>query len=168
VDKDEKGKSTVSKLGMAPDQRKDMEYEFTIFFDLDSNHFAKSTKDRTNMYDGKYFIITPKTGVEIMEWLQGSTHNPDKIIATTIVRKAHPVEAVQELRNTIISTCIRLGGQKNPGLMEVVKKYIPNGNPNSVKDVDGPNPVSAVKVLSDLKVALEDFEALSAKEPATA
>jgi hypothetical protein len=34
--------------------------------------------------------------------------------------------------------------------MEVVKKHAPSGNPNSIKDI---------KVLVDLKVDLQDFEA---------
>lgn len=73
------GKQQVVKMGMAPIQREGMEYEFTVFLDINSNnHLAHSTKDRTNLFsalnsDGtvsrREFIITPSVGAELMRWL---------------------------------------------------------------------------------------------------
>ncbi len=73
------GKQQVVKMGMAPIQREGMEYEFTVFLDINSdNHIAHSTKDRTNLFsslnaDGtvsrREFIITPTIGAELMKWL---------------------------------------------------------------------------------------------------
>ncbi|HQM46876.1 MAG TPA: AAA family ATPase [Smithellaceae bacterium] len=66
------GKKTVKKLGMAPIQREGLEYEFTVFLDIDLNHTAVSSKDRTSLFDGKYFIPTPETGKILINWLNNA------------------------------------------------------------------------------------------------
>lgn len=69
-EKDEKsGKSIVRKLGMAPIQRDGMDYEFTVVFDLSHEHIAAASKDRTSIFDGKYFLPTQETGKLLKEWL---------------------------------------------------------------------------------------------------
>ena len=49
--------------------RDGIEYEFTTFFMLDYEHTANATKDRTHLFDGQYFTITPKTGAMFYTWL---------------------------------------------------------------------------------------------------
>jgi hypothetical protein len=43
----ENEKTIIKKVGMSPIQRDGMEYEFTVFIDIDINHVAMATKDRT-------------------------------------------------------------------------------------------------------------------------
>lgn len=70
MEKDERtGKSSVRKLGMAPVQRDGMEYEFTIFFDVDQNHYAKASKDRTNMFNDEVFLLDEAVGKRVVDWL---------------------------------------------------------------------------------------------------
>jgi hypothetical protein len=69
VEQGSNGKSQPKKIGLAPIQRDGMEYEFTVFLDIDANHIANSTKDRTSLLDGKYFKITKETGKELSDWL---------------------------------------------------------------------------------------------------
>lgn len=66
------GKKSPKKIGMAPVFRDGVEYEFTIFFELDQSHAAAATKDRTGLFDGQYFMIAPDTGARIYEWLAGA------------------------------------------------------------------------------------------------
>ena len=68
-EKDDKGKSVVKKLGMAPVQREGMEYEFTVFLDLDMDHVAKASKDRTSLFDGQYFKVDKKISKRLLDWL---------------------------------------------------------------------------------------------------
>jgi hypothetical protein len=68
-EKDDKGKSVVKKLGMAPVQREGMEYEFTVFLDLDMDHIAKASKDRTSLFDGQYFKVDKKVAKRLLDWL---------------------------------------------------------------------------------------------------
>ena len=69
LEKNEKGKSMPVKVGLAPIQRDGMEYEFTTVFDADMSHNVTVSKDRTGLFDGKYFPITEETGKELATWL---------------------------------------------------------------------------------------------------
>jgi len=57
---------------MSPIQRDGMEYEFTVFIDLDQQHTATATKDRTTLFDGQYFVPTIETGRTLLAWLENN------------------------------------------------------------------------------------------------
>jgi hypothetical protein len=85
VETNDKGKSAPRKVGLAPVQREGMDYEFDIVFDLDLNHNALSTKDRSSLFDGK-MISKPdeKVGARILEWLnRGAVPIPDPVTPPT-------------------------------------------------------------------------------------
>ncbi|SRR5579885_978805 len=69
LETDEKGKASVKKLGLAPVQRDGMEYEFTVFFDISQDHYAKSSKDRTDMFKNEVLILDEQTGQRLLKWL---------------------------------------------------------------------------------------------------
>ena len=69
METDDKGKASVKKLGLAAVQREGMEYEFTVFFDISQDHYAKATKDRTNMFGNEVFIMDEQIGARIAKWL---------------------------------------------------------------------------------------------------
>ena len=56
------------KLGMAPVQREGMEYEFTVFMDIEINHNAHTSKDRTDLFKDEVFVIDEKIGSRLLEW----------------------------------------------------------------------------------------------------
>jgi hypothetical protein len=63
------GKQVPIKVGMAPITRDGFEFENTVSLDLDAEHFAFTSKDRTGLFSGKpKFQITPDTGKIIREW----------------------------------------------------------------------------------------------------
>lgn len=66
----ENGKTVIKKVGMNPIQRDGMEYEFTTFWDLDHNHTASASKDRTGLFDGQVFKPVPETGGKLLQWLE--------------------------------------------------------------------------------------------------
>ena len=79
IEKDEKtGRTAVKKLGMAPVQRDGMEYEFTVFMDIEQNHNAHVSKDRTAMFDNEVFMIDESTGERLIEWLHAGKEMPGK------------------------------------------------------------------------------------------
>ena len=81
-EKNEHGKTMVKNVGMGLVYRDQLEYEFTTVFMLDADHIANATKDRTGMFSGKYFVITPDTGALMYGWLQnGGNPNADKSAA---------------------------------------------------------------------------------------
>ena len=64
------GKQRPKKVGMAPVQREGIEYEYTVVLDLDSDHDAKASKDRTGLFSSPLpFRITEETGKELNAWL---------------------------------------------------------------------------------------------------
>lgn len=63
------GKKQVKAIGMGVVMREGIEYEFTVSFMLDYDHVANSTKDRTGIFDGKYFTIDANTGKQMYQWL---------------------------------------------------------------------------------------------------
>lgn len=70
-DRDEKsGKTKITKVGMAPEQRDGFEYEFTVMFDManDSN-VASTSKDRTQLFKDPH-VITVETGKRLRDWLE--------------------------------------------------------------------------------------------------
>ena len=55
-------------------------------------------------------------------------------------------ELLKETKQKIISLCIDLGGNSNEKLMEIIKSYVPSGNPNALKSVNEANAcLNAVK-----------------------
>lgn len=70
IEKTDKGKDTPRKVGMAPIQREGMDYEFTIVLDIDGQHVAHASKDRTSLFDGQYFTVTEDTGRQLLAWLE--------------------------------------------------------------------------------------------------
>lgn len=68
MEENERGKMVPIKLGLAPIQRENTEYEFDIALNIDSNHVASVSKD-TTFLDGWIGVITPELGTAIREWL---------------------------------------------------------------------------------------------------
>ncbi|MCX5826917.1 MAG: ATP-binding protein [Deltaproteobacteria bacterium] len=98
---EESGKKTVKKLGMSPIQRDGMEYEFTVFMDIDLNHSASSTKDRTTMFDGKFFTPSKETGIMLMAWLNSPATEEE---ATRPSITAQPTELQEQVKKTAAAT----------------------------------------------------------------
>ena len=70
-------KAKVNKLGLAPVQRDNVEYNFTLCFALNQQHMIEVMKDRTGLFVGKIFIIDAHTGETILSWLNAE---PKKVI----------------------------------------------------------------------------------------
>lgn len=76
LETNEKGKQTPKKVGLAPVQREGMEYEFTVMIDVDINHNATSSKDRTSLFDGRVFELSPDVGETLLGWLDSGKEEP--------------------------------------------------------------------------------------------
>ena len=69
MSKDSNGKIKVEKAGLKEITREGFEYELTLSFNVDINHFATASKDRTGLFmDQPSFQITEETGKKILEW----------------------------------------------------------------------------------------------------
>ena len=71
----DRGKTVPVKIGLAPVQRENTEYEFDIVFQLDRQHIASLSKD-TTFLDSWSGVITPELGRQLGEWLSQGVELP--------------------------------------------------------------------------------------------
>lgn len=74
VDKDDRGKVSVKKLGVGARQRDGFEYDFTCTFLIDrDSHMAKCEKDNTHIFERLGNTILDEThGAQIIDWANSS------------------------------------------------------------------------------------------------
>lgn len=87
LEENERGKKQPVKVGMAPIQRDETEYEFDIVLDIARNHMATASKD-TTFLDRYGAVITPELGSQLISWLDNGVEPPlceacGKVIAPT-------------------------------------------------------------------------------------
>lgn len=70
IQENDKGKKAPVKIGMAPEQRNGVEYEFTTVLDLSlEGHIATAGKDRTGLFDSNPHVPGIDTGQQFLAWL---------------------------------------------------------------------------------------------------
>jgi len=83
LETNDRGKQTPVKIGLAPIQREDTEYEFDIVLDIARNHVATASKDVTFL-DTFGETITTKLGKDLKMWLDDGVNPGDvKKLSTT-------------------------------------------------------------------------------------
>lgn len=75
MEENERGKMQPVKLGLAPVQRENTEYEFDICLLIDRTHRATVSKD-TTFLDGWSGVITPELGAQLREFLSKGENLP--------------------------------------------------------------------------------------------
>lgn len=104
----DKGKQTPKKVGMAPVQREGMEYEFTVMLDVDMNHIASASKDRTSLFDGRFFKISETTGKELLAWLENGIEPPKQSNGLLTQEQVEAIEAAaKEAGKDVAKICKR-------------------------------------------------------------
>jgi len=97
------GKQQPQKVGMAAVTRDGFEYEVTISLDIDDEHNAISSKDRTELFSGKgKFRITSNTGKVIRDWcnsgaLPTSAKVEPVLISESITEKIKRANSIENL-----------------------------------------------------------------------
>lgn len=101
LEQDEKGKSSVRKIGLAPISSDGMEYEFGVMFDVDRNsHLAIASKDRTGLFEGRNLNLDETVGRELATWLASGAElapatNTTSVAATAPQGSAPPPATVE-------------------------------------------------------------------------
>ena len=70
VEPNSEGKMAPRKVGTKPVQKEEMEYEFMLNFVIDIDHVASTSKDNTQMFEGKPQKLTPEVGRMLYQWLE--------------------------------------------------------------------------------------------------
>lgn len=84
------------KVGMAPIQRDGLEYECTLYMEINLEHVAHITKDNTKLYDQQYITPDKEMGKNIIDWSNSGKEIPDmkKIHEERILK----CQTIEELR----------------------------------------------------------------------
>jgi hypothetical protein len=149
------GKTTVRKVGLNPIQRDGMEYEFTAFLEIDAEHNAFGSKDRTGIVDQQYIKITPEIGRQFMKWLESGADEktPTKVIAESVVPKDEPqVEDIKTIISQIDTTAKEKAAIDKEKTFDKIKEF--------AKDKNG-NPTANYNVIKDIELAKQLLEALT-------
>lgn len=148
IEKDEKGKTNVKKLGVGAKQREGFEYEFTCTFLIDQKtHLAEVQKDNTHIFENDIATLLSEThGEKIIKWANSGEGYTPVVRKNTTEIVASSEEELKNIKKEIIALCTALGGTKNELLMSTLKNIEPSGNPNKIKDLE-----TAQKLLDSLK-----------------
>ena len=97
------GKKVVKSLGMGIIAEGNSQYEYTLMLMLDADHVANATKDRTGVFDGKFFTVTPETGAKLYQWLsEGEVPAAPPVIQKAVEpAPAHAANSDEQLQKAI-------------------------------------------------------------------
>lgn len=89
LERNERGQMQPVKLGLAPVQRDDAEYEFDIVLDIARSHVATASKD-TTILDRFGEVITPSLGVRLRNWLADGADEKPVILCSVCGQPVKP------------------------------------------------------------------------------
>ncbi len=102
------GKTVMAprKVGMAPVQREGMDYEYTVVLDLDPDHDARASKDRTGLFsDTLPFRVTEDIGKKVSAWLMGGKDVvPPTDKCSNCAKKGIDMDAATTVDNLLLCT----------------------------------------------------------------
>lgn len=125
------GKKSPRKVGMAPVFREGLEYEFSVFFELAQDHSASATKDRTGLFDGQYFIVTPETGAKIAGWLGGVADSK-----APPAGRSEPLTWAERVDQLLKARCAGLMPEQKEQVAARLKEIAGTANYRTVTDED--------------------------------
>lgn len=136
IEENGSGKKSPRKVGMAPVFREGFEYEMSVFFELAPDHTASATKDRTGLFDGRFFLVTPDTGREIYQWLAGSTSEPQPVIARSGTSASELTEKSLSVRvdEAMRAYCQGLSREEKEEVAAALKAIAGTANYRAVSD----------------------------------
>lgn len=133
-EKDERGKTTIRKVGMAPIQRPGLEFEFSVVGDLDYNHVLTISKTRCRALDGAQIPMPgERLAKTLLDWLeQGEDSSPAPAPASPTVAASAAGSASGETKN----------GAASPRAEEAIKDAVAQETAVSPVVVTAGNPAS--------------------------
>ena len=137
MSKDERGKTSVQKIGVGAKQREGFEYEFTCTFLIDQKTSIEEVqKDNTHIFENEgATLLSEDYGRKIIQWANsGEGYTPP--VRGRDATNEISTDDLTSIKKEIIFLCTKLGGTKNTELMSTLKSYVSSGNPNAIKSLD--------------------------------
>lgn len=107
MQENEHGRMQPVKLGLAPIQRNDTEYEFDIVLNINREHIATASKD-TTFLDKYGAVITPELGRQLAAWLNEGEEPARCEVCKSIIKNTKTRSAKQILEGTKENTGKRM------------------------------------------------------------
>lgn len=100
VGENSRGKTTIDRVGLAPEQGKGIEYEFDLLMEISTEHIGHVIKDRTGKFQD-LMIEKPgeKFGLQMKSWLEDG--EVDLVSYAKEVFDGEEVDSVVEAANTV-------------------------------------------------------------------
>lgn len=120
VEKNDQGKNAPRKIGLAPIQRDQLEYEFTVFMNMSQDNIAHVTKDNTKLFNQEFIKPTPAMGEKLMQWLNTGVDVREQFINVTLPQVTTDLleaKDLNELRETFTKV-YNLYSEEYPESME--------------------------------------------------
>lgn len=149
VDKDDRGKVSVKKLGVGAKQREGFEYNFTCTFMIDrDSHMAKCEKDNTHIFEREGdTILSEEFGSKLIKWANSgdgenmSTKKFTENIKATgegVITEESLLKNNIELLQSLIKSLQEINIERED-IANAIKKYHtvngkPSANYNSIKN----------------------------------
>lgn len=141
VMEDKNGKQIPKKVGVGSQQEKDIEYNYTVTFNIDQEtHVASVAKDNTHLFEGRYDKLTEKDGSNLIDWAtSGEGEMPTEPVSKpTFVAPS----SSNDLDSKVIECKDLFASRMDEGiskdfLYDIVKKHnAGNKNFMQIKDID--------------------------------
>ena len=138
-DKDDKGKTTVTKVGLSTQQRDGIDFEFDVFGSMDTMNTMSIEKSRCPELAGQMFAMPGQELAKIlMGWLEGNPSEPVKFVQA----QEEPKESVSKLSDEQVDKLSKLftGNEENVNKFLLMRGKIQEGenwnmiNPPSYAD----------------------------------
>jgi hypothetical protein len=103
IERNDNGKSTPRRVGLAPEQGKGIEYEFDMLLELSNDHSCHVIKDRTGMYqDAVIDKLSEDFGKELKNWLNDGVLIVSAIeLINTLFKTSSNLEDVNKLQEEL-------------------------------------------------------------------
>lgn len=152
VNKDDRGKTSVQKLGVGAKQRDGFEYEFTCTFLIDQKtNCAEVQKDNTHIFEGEgATLLTENHGRKIIQWANSGEEYTPVAKRDTDQPTADKLSSLKDETIALMGKIIESGINKEDVYAVVAENNGGKKNPNSLKTEE-----ACKKVLEQLKDKFE-------------
>jgi len=138
------GKKKVTPKGIGAQFREGADYESTIYFEIDQEHRAYASKDRTHLFDGQLFIISSDTGRKIAGWLASAdAQAPQVVKAVAEPAKEESAASPDQIQNAIAKVdevikarSANMTAEEKTALAEQIKSICGVKNYKKVTDIN--------------------------------
>lgn len=97
VELNDRGKAEPRKVGLSPVQRDGLEYEFTLFMDINQDHVVHVTKDNTKLFDQQYVKPSKEMGKQLMQWLNSGIDAQEQFRTDILPKLLEDIESASDL-----------------------------------------------------------------------